>query len=513
MPEIVVPVPPPTTLDPRVAGDPREAGRSTPPFAWLPIGVIVLVDALLLAATVDRYGYHRDELYFRILAAHPAWGYVDQPPLTPMLVRAAISVFGDNLWALRVPALLFALTAVVLTGQLARELGGGRAAQLLAAAGASCAFVFIAGHVLLTATADLVVWLLTILFAVRALRRGEPRWWAAAGLTVGLGLYNKQLVVLLVIGLVVGLLVAGPRWHLRDRWFLAGAAAAVIVGLPNLVYQIAHGWPEAAMAHAIAAHKGSDDRVFFLPFQIVLLGVTIAPIWITGLIRVLRDQQFRPVRALGWSYLVVSVIVLATGGQPYYTFGLLAFLYAVGCVVAARWAGQHRHRWAWLTGAVATSVLTAVAVALPIIPVHSLPAAIGAVNQTARDSVGWSTYVGQIAVVYNGLPAAEQAHAIVVTNNYGEAGAVARYGPGYCLPPVYSGQNELYRLGPPPRWANIVIAVGLDNAATHFDSCTIVTTLDNEVGIDNEEQGRSVSICRGPHGTWQQLWPTFQHYD
>src|SRR5690242_7737185 len=137
----------------------------------------------LLVATIDRYGYHRDELYFRVLAGHPAWGYVDQPPLTPMLAKVQIAVFGDHLWSIRVIPILCAVGAVVLVAALTAEFGGGTGAQLLAAAGSCASLVLAGGHLLSTASVDLVVWLLVILFAVRALLRRQPRWWLAAGVT------------------------------------------------------------------------------------------------------------------------------------------------------------------------------------------------------------------------------------------------------------------------------------------------------------------------------------------
>lgn len=481
-------------------------------LAWRPVGLVVLADAALLGATLNGYGYHRDELYFRLLSAHPAWGYVDEPPLTPMLAKAGIAVFGDTLWGIRVPALLLALAAVALTALLAAELGGGATAQVLAAVGASSTFLFISGHVLLTSTADLVVWLLVMLFAARALLRQRPRWWLAAGLTTGLGLYNKQLVVLLLIGLAVGLLVAGPRRELRSPWLWAGVAIAVVVGLPNLIYQVANHWPEATMAHAIARNKGSDDRTFFVPFQLILLGPPLAPIWIAGLVRLLRDPAWRAVRALAWAYPAVCVIVLVTGGQGYYTFGLLLLLYAAGCVVVARrFSGAMR---AWTIAGLAVNVAVSAVIALPLIPLRSLPPAIATTNQTARDSVGWPTYVRQVADAYRALPPGDRAVAVLFAGNYGEAGALDRYGRAYGLPTVYSGQNELHRFGPPPDSATVVVEVNEgEDLAPYFDSCLKVGMLDNGLGIDNEEQGAGITVCRGRHGSWRDFWPDLQHYD
>lgn len=477
-------------------------------LAWAPVGGVVLVDGALLVAMLTGYGYNRDELYFRMLAAHPSWGYVDQGPFTPLLARVGMAVLGDNLWALRIPAMLLALTAVFLTALIARELGGGAPAQTFAAAGVSSSFLFVAGHVLLTATPDIVVWLLVILFCARALNRGQPRWWLAVGLTVGLGLYDKQLV----IGLVAGLAVAGPRRALLDRWLWAGALVALVVGLPNLVYQIVQGWPEITMAGVISADKGHDDRILFLPFQLVLLGFTVVPIWFAGLLHLFRDVRFRRVRALAWAYPVVAVLVVITGGQPYYTFGLLVFALAAGCVVVERWAQGRTWRLVWSVAAVAASFVFAVVLALPVIPVQSLPGAIPAINQTARDSIGWPAYVSEVARVYRSLPADDRSHTGLLAGNYGEAGALDLFGPAQGLPQVYSGHNELFRYGPPPSSVTIAVVVGIDDPAAEFHSCTVMAHLDNLVGIANEEQGRTIEVCRGPVGPWSQIWPQFQHF-
>jgi 4-amino-4-deoxy-L-arabinose transferase-like glycosyltransferase len=487
-----------------------------PRFAWRPVGLVTAALLLLLALTANGYGYHRDELYFRLLGAHPAWGYVDEPPLTPLLIRASTALFGDNLVALRVPAIVCATLTAVITALIARELGGGAVAQALAAAGVSSTFLLVAGHVMLTASPDMVVWTLVILFACRALLREQPRWWLAAGLTVGAGLYNKQLVVLLLIGLAAGLLIAGPRRELRSPWLWTGVAVALVVGAPNLVYQATHHWPELAMSKALARNKGHDARLFFVPLQLVLLGFPAMVIWVAGLVRLLRDQAWRPVRALAWAYPVACVLTLVSGGQAYYTFGLLAFLFAAGCVVTARWAGRRRGRWAWTLAGLAVSEAVAVVVALPVIPLSALGATpVPAINQAARDSVGWPAYVRQVAAVVAGLPAADAARAVLLTGNYGEAGALDRYGPRYHLPPVYSGQNELYHLGPPPDSARVVVAVGLGLSFldSQFAGCTRVGAFDNGVGVDNEEQGNPIAICREPRRPWRDLWPNFQHYD
>jgi 4-amino-4-deoxy-L-arabinose transferase-like glycosyltransferase len=491
------------------------SAAARPAFAWRPVGLVAVAVAALLAATITRYGYHRDELYFRLLGEHPSWGYVDQPPATPLMARAAIEVFGDSVWALRTPALLCVVGTAFIAALIAREFGSGGGGQTLAAAGVASAFPLVVGHVLQTASLDLVVWAAFVLFAVRALR-GSPRWWLAAGAVVGLGLYNKLLVVLLLIGLGVGILAVGPRSVLRSGWLWAGVALALVLGAPNVVYQVVNDFPQSKMASALAENKGDEARATFVPFQFLLLGLALAPVWIAGLVAIWRD---RAVRAFAVAYPVICVLLLILAGQPYYTTGLLVAMYAAGCGPALAWVGRGSAGRRWLLGAgLALNVVISAVVALPLLPVRAFgDTFIPEANQAARDTVGWPTYVRQVADVYGRLAPAERAATVILTGNYGEAGAIDRYGAAYGLPAVYSGQNELYNLGPPPESALHVVFVlqaPIDWFATAFASCTREAKLDNGVGVANEENEEAVVyVCRNRLVSWADLWPRVQHYD
>ncbi|MEO3747937.1 glycosyltransferase family 39 protein [Plantactinospora sp. B5E13] len=514
-----IPDGPPSTAEATRSGAPAGDNPATelPPVAWRPVGVVAVAVAALLLATNGGYGYHRDELYFLML--RPAWGYTDQPPLTPALARLADTVFGGTLWGLRLPATLCVVAAVLLVALLARELGGRAAAQTLAAFGAGTgAATLIFGHVLLTATLDLVVWLALLLCVTRALLRDQPRWWLAAGAVLGVSLYNKLLVVLLLAGLGLGLLTVGPRRVLRDRRLWAGVGIALLIGLPNLVYQLGHDLPQAEMAGAIADDRGAESRSSFVPFQLLLVGPPLAAIWIAGLVGLFRRPQWRRVRAVGVAYLTVCGIVLLAGGQPYYTYGLLVALLAAGSVVTVDWCAQGRRRAR--TGLVATAaVLNAVAsavIALPLLPVGTLgETPIPGMNITAADSVGWPRYVDQVVRAYDGLAPAERDRAVVLTANYGEAGALTRLGADR-LPPIFSGHNELGRYGPPPESATVLIGVGVGEAAAlgrFFGDCALAGRLDNGVGVDNEEQGVPIVVCRDRTMSWAELWPRIRHFD
>ncbi|MEU6248674.1 glycosyltransferase family 39 protein [Glycomyces sp. NPDC047010] len=462
--------------------------------------------AAALAVTSGRYGYHRDELYFRML--DPAWGYVDQPPLTPLLGHASIALFGDTVQAFRIPAILCMVGVLWLAALITRELGGGRAAQALCVWGLAFAGVALAfGHTLSTATVDLLVWVAVLLFVIRALMR-DPRWWLAVGAATGIGLYNKHLIVLMLVSLAVGLLAVGPRTVLASKWLWAGVAIALVVGSPNLVYQAVNGWPQLEMASAIRETDGEENRILLLPFQFLLVGLFLVPVWFAGIWGLVRRPEWRPARALAVAYPVLLVVVLVTGGQFYYPMGLVIAFYAIGCVTVAAWA-RGRGRWVLLVGAVALNSAVSLVVALPLIAVDEVGGTpVPDMNNSVPDQVGWQAYTDQVEAVVAAAPEA----GAVVTANYGEAGSLDRYGED--LPPVFSGHNALHQYGPPPADADTVVFVGIDPGfvSRYFDDCVQEAELDNGVGVDNEEQGAPVVVCSGLRETWDEVWPDFQRF-
>jgi hypothetical protein len=244
-----------------------------------------------------------------------------------------------------------------------------------------------------------------------------------------------------------------------------------------------------------------------------MLGPPLAALWITGLVWLWRRPALRFIAA---AFPVLLVLVFLMGSQDYYPVGLVAVLYAAGCVPAWPWLTRST---TWRTlGIVCVAVNSAVSIvlALPLVPVSTLGSTpIPGINQVAQDSVGWPPYVEQVAAVYASVPTTERATTIVYASNYGEAGAVDRYGGAYRLPQVYSGQNQLYYVRRPPESATTVIFVGgqYDDARHDFASCAVKARLDNGVDVDNEEQGEPVAICRTPIGGWSRVWPELKHLD
>ena len=469
--------------------------------AWRRILPPLLVVVVLLTAFSGGYGFERDELYFSML--RPAWGYVDQPPLVPLISHALTGIVGGSPWLLRIPATACAAGCLVLTTLLTRELGGGVKAQTWAAWGtATTAMVLVFGHVLLTSTPDLVFWPGLCLCVVRAERRGQPRWWLAAGAVAGAATYNKLLIGVLVGGIVLGLAVLGPRRRLLSPYAWGAAAIALLLAVPNIAYQVRNGWPELAMGRALSDHNAGDVRVSMWELLVLLLGPPMVVIWFAGLRALARDPRLR---FLVVAFAALVVFTFVSGTQAYYPMFFLPVPFAAGIVAMER----HLARvWGALF---AVNGLVSLVLGLPVVPVGSVGATpIADINQTVADSVGWPAYARRIGAVYDALP--DRGSAVVYASNYGEAGAVHRYLPGV---PVYSAQNGLYDQARPPAGVSTVVVVGgqWDQLRGLFGSCRLQTRLDNGVGVDNEEQGEPVGVCRDPRVSWTVMWPRLRHLD
>ncbi|NUU26223.1 MAG: hypothetical protein HOV68_32685 [Streptomycetaceae bacterium] len=505
-------------LAPHAAPEPAPPLPPLPDFAWRPVAAVAVVFAAVQAGYSGRYGFHRDELYFLAAGDHPAWGYVDQPPLTPLLARGSTELFGDSPTGLRVVALLAAVAAVFLVASMAREFGGDTRVQVLAAACAAVSgYVLASGHMVATSTFDLLMWLGIAWLALRLLRTGDGRWWPAMGVAVGVALFNKHLVALLVVALLAAVLALGPRGVLRGRWFAGAVLITAVLAVPNLLWQIDHDWPQWTVAKGIAEDDGTANRTMFVPLQLVLLSPLFVPIWIAGLVRMLRDAALRWSRPVAMAYPLVCAAVLAIGGKAYYALPLQLVLVAAGCAPTLRWAG---HLWRTaraklVIAAVLVSAAFNAVITLPVLPADALDFP-NAVNKEQGEQVGWPELADTVAAVWHQIPADQQPRAVVFAGNYGEAGALAQFGPERGLPEPYSGHMSFADWGPPPDTANgpvlVVHVEGATGQERFFAGCRTVARVDNGKDVDNEEQDAEVLLCTGTTGPWSQLWPQLRRY-
>jgi Dolichyl-phosphate-mannose-protein mannosyltransferase len=484
--------------------------------ANLAVGGIAGALGLVLLAAANRYGFHRDELYFIEAGHHLAWGYVDQPPLTPLLGHVSQAVFGASPRALRVPSMLAGMALVVLSASLCRHLGGTSRARILAAVCSAVAAVLLAvTHILSTTTFDVLAWVLVLWLVTRLLQGADPRLWVVVGLVVGIGLLNKHLVLFLVASLGVGILIGHRSDVLRSKWLLVGAALALLIWSPNLIWQATHGWPQIDMARAIAREDGTENRAELIPLQLLLLGPLLLPIWGAGLLWLWRSDATKALRPLAFTYPVLLAAVFIGAGKSYYVAPILLVYLAAGCVVVDRWMTKPRRVVAVAT-LVTVSAVTSAIITLPLLPVKDVGGSpVAALNDDALETIGWPEFTALVADVVETLPPDQRASAILFTSNYGEAGAIDHLGGAFGLPRAYSGHNSYSDWGIPPDGAGPVVVIGFTQRAyvdTYWNGCTVAAHVDDGVGADNEEQGVPIWVCAGPKRPWADMWGDLTSY-
>jgi Dolichyl-phosphate-mannose-protein mannosyltransferase len=484
---------------------------------------IALGAVALELAVSSRYGYHRDELYFLECGRHLAWGYVDQPPLTPAVGWAATHLFGSSLTALRLfPAL--SMGALVTFGALiARELGGGRFAQILAALGVALAGEFLgASHLLSPTPFDQLSWVVTSYLVIRLIRTGRERLWLAVGLTVGIGLLNKWTIAFFVVALAAGLVATREqRWHFGRPWLWAGVVVGLAIWAPNLLWQADHGWPFVEMSKSLHREAIDDGNLYsFIPAQLIYVGPLLLPVWVAGLWWLARSPEGRPYRAFAWAYALLFAFFLASLGKAYYIGPMYGILLPAGAVATERYLERRRERGLLTRRRIVVAVLIGgllpLPIALPILPAATLATVpLQAINYDLGETIGWPRLVDKVSGVYRSLPPSRRATAVILTSNYGEAGAVDRFGPALGLPPAYSGHNNYYYWGPPAEPRGTTIGVGFSRRYLErfFRRVKLAGRIHNGLGVDNDEQGAPVWLARGPKAGWATSWPRLRHYD
>ena len=471
---------------------------------------------VLLLALAGRYGPHRDELYFVAAGQHPAWGYPDQPALTPLIAAATQWIAPRSVWALHVPPALTAGLLCLVAAATARELGGRAWAQTLTAyATATGATFLVVGHELSTTSLDVLAWGLLVWLALRSLRTGHARDWLLLGFVAGVALENKTLVVALLAALALAsAALPETRRRLASPWPWAAVGVAFLLWAPNLVWQARHGWPQLHLvADVNGEYGGPGERIAFVVFTVIAVTPTAVLLWGRGLADSWRRPSHPAARLMALTYALLFAVFLVSGGKGYYLAGLYPPLLAAGAVALERrhaQGGARATRWVAL---LALGVLPVLPALVPLLPQEVYARSFfPPINEDQREMIGWPRLVGDVAAVRDTLAPGQRAQVVILTSNYGEAGAIAWYGPSHGLPAPYSGHNG-YALWGPPSGAGPVITVGTSDAQTRFasalDGCRPARVV--RTGADNAEDGAVISVCTGPRGGWQAAWPRLVH--
>ncbi len=498
------------------------------------VWAIALAKFLLHVYYNNRYGYFRDEFNYIACGDHLAWGYVDQPPLIPLLIHICRAVLGDSLRSIRFIPALASSVLIVQTALITREFGGRRFALLLTAVTVLIAPQYLSnGSLLATNCLEPNLWMGCAYFAILAIKRNNPRFWLWFGVIAGIGLEEKYTIAVFGFGVVVGLLATKQRRLFLDKWLWLGGIGAFLMFLPNLLWNIHNHWPFLELMHNIRA-DGRDivlGPVQYFLQQTILIHPLTAPVWIVGLIAFFLSARLNQYRLLGWTYVVCYAVLFALHGKNYYLAPVYPMLLAAGAVVIE--SALDRPTGNWLKPAILIVLLAGgarlVPVTVPVLsPDHflaymkSLPFKPPVMEHSQErvplpqwyaDQFGWQEIVDETAVAWNQLPLAERPDCAIFAQDYGQAGAIDFLGRRSGLPRAISGHQTYFLWGPRGYSGNCMIVLGdrRQRLEQLFDSVQYVgTSADNPYALETEI---AVYICRGStFGTLAQLWPQLKKW-
>lgn len=481
----------------------------------LPLLGIALLAGLAHMLTNGQYGFHRDEWQFLSDAQHLDWGFVPYPPLTPAVEALGLKLFGLSLVGLRLFSVLAHMLVIVIAGLMARDLGGGRLAQVFTAMAVALSPVpMFQATQFQYSSFDLLWWVLIAWCVIRLLRDDEPRWWIAIGVVAGLGLQTKYSVAFLLVGVLVGMLLTDARRYMKSGWFWAGGLVALAIVTPNLLWLVRHDFISYRFLQGIHARDVRLGRADgFLRDQFLLnVNLIAAPVWLAGLYAFATSRHHR---MLAWMYAVPLLLFLLAKGRFYYVSGAYPMLLAMGAVVAESRLGSLRplHRRGVVALAFAALLGLGGYAALRIVPIASSgPLRDYALRHNAdlREEIGWPELVAQVTAIRDSLPPAEQANLGIAVGNYGEYGAIALLGPAYHLPvPVTTINSGWLRGYPEPAPSTyIVLGNSLARAEEILTKCRVAGRSSNRLGVVNEESRDhpDILICGPSRLPLDELW-------
>ena len=486
-----------------------------PPASLTPILIIAALFGIAHMLTNGQYGFHRDELQFLNDAQHLDWGFVPYPPLTSALEYLALKMFGLSLVGLRLFSVLAQTLVILLGGLMARDLGGGRLAQVFTAVAIGLSPAPMANATMFQYSSfDMLWWVLIAWSVIRLLRDHDPRWWIAIGLFAGLGLQTKYSIAMELMGVLAGVLLTDARRYLTNRWFWAGGAVALLVFAPNLAWLVRHDFISYRFLQSIHARDVNQGRADgFLRDQFLInANLVAAPVWIAGLVGYFRTRRYR---MLAWMYVVPLLLFMLLRGRFYYVSAVYPMLLAMGSVMGERWLRTLRPAWRVGTATLLFSGVAAIGIyaALIIMPMASngplLDFALRR-NVDLREKIGWDELVTRVAAIRDALPAEQRADLGIVVGNYGEQGAIALLGKAYGLPPPITAVNTGWLRGYPQTPPHTVIVLGSsrERADELFTGCRLAGHSGNALGVVNEESRDhpDIFVCGPARKAWSELW-------
>jgi hypothetical protein len=499
----------------------KRTATSTPAL----LAYLALADFVVHMIFAGNYGYFRDELYYIVSGTqHLSLGYVDFPPFIAYVAALLNLISKDSLISIHVVPALNEALLVFVTGMIARELGGGRKAQILAAISTLLSLDLLAfGSIFTPDSFDSLWWSLLAYLVIRIIKRKEPKLWILAGLVVGIGLLTKLTIFFFVAALFISFLaIPSSTEYLRSKWIAVGGLLSVAFIIPMIYWNYVNGWPMIQFYLDFRGDVSGGGPLSFFITQLLGISILNVPIFAIGLYFYLTSKEGSELRALGLTYLLLYAFMTVLNMKTYYLMPIYPMLFAGGSILIERgsFARKGIIRRFGSIPFIACLIVVAMLLAPLAIPILSPPTLIkyyGESNYQASplpDRFGWSGMVTNLSKVYDTLPASEKSQACILTSNYGEASAVNFFGKSLGLPEAISGHNNYYIWGPDSCSGHVLLTVGFTFTAAQQSetNTTLLTTLTCQYCI-SYETSLPVYLLVNQTFSIASVWSQLRQYD
>jgi hypothetical protein len=483
---------------------------------------------IYLSVFNKAYGYFIDEFYYIACANNPAAGYVDHPPLAPLSLTVIQFLFGSSIFVIRILPALAESAGVFYTGILAKEIGGGKFAQILAAcAMAASPTIITFGQFYSMNAFEPLLAVLLMLYAIKMIKENNARRWIVLGIIMGIGMMNKHTFGVFIIAFVLSLILAGKWKLIFNKWFLIGSLLALIIFIPNIIWQIVNDFPSLEFYRNINSDKNVPTPPgAFIIGQIMGMSPSTVPIWIAGFLFLVFSKSVKEFKFLGILFITLFLFMLLSGISR---SDRLAFAYpaafAGGAIFYEQLFLKYKLRWAKVV--LIFFIFSGLAISLPLVlPYFSYETVIARTEfiqyntelergnkpllpQILADKIGWEERFNLVYSAYQSLSDEDKKQTIVAAGNYGQAGALELYGKDKNFPPVVCGHNTYYFWSKSRLKGNILLKLGHDNEyhglSERFTMVDVYPEVYTNKYVTSHENNLRVFICRGPLIPYSQM--------
>ncbi|CAM3525745.1 hypothetical protein FSS13T_20180 [Flavobacterium saliperosum S13] len=490
---------------------------------YLPIIVILSLVKLLIHLVANRnYGFHRDELLHLSVSEHLDWGYMEFPPFIAVVGKLAHFLFGYLLSGVRLFPTLAGVAILMLCCMITKELGGKKNAIVLSGISVLAFIPFFRNHTLFQPVAfDQLFWTLGFYFLVRYLNTKNIKFLVYLGITAGIGLMNKYTFVVWGFGIAVGLLFFEKGKAFRNKWLYISGILALILVLPNIVWQFNHDFP--LLTHLQQLKESQLDEIGPYDFALEQLKMPFTLIIsLIGLSACFFDKELKKYKSIGVAVLVIFFTMWFLQSKAYYFFAIYPMLFALGAVKVEKLL-ERKSAWNYVVAAILfVPTVYFIPMATPLLPIEAFvaynklqPEKDGRIILTGdyADMFGWDEQVKLVDSLYTSLSKSEQQKCVILAENYGEAGALKILGKKYGLPNPVCRHGSFWIWGPGEKEGEVFISVGNEKDVVYefFEEHTLVKLVTHKYAID-EENNIPVYICRKPRIKLKEIWPGLEKY-